>query len=162
MFSCFENSKRGWCWVLPPIIFPQICLRFSPRAHKIGAFLWRNSCWSDPTFLKKKSDQNLSPKQRNGLGWRRWMWCYHSMFGLFFVLNLTLSFTQDTNHHYPTLAHLNASSSVIIHRRDLPMVSFNSELNSTHFSFKISGLHEKSTGRPLGERASLTLFPPKG
>ena len=75
---------------------------------------------------------------------------------------LTLSFTQDTNHHYPTLAHLNASSSVIIHRRDLPMVSFNSELNSTHFSFKISGLHEKSTGRPLGERASSTLFPPKG
>ena len=84
------------------------------------------------------------------------------MFSLPSLRVLTLSFTQDTNHHYPTLAHLNASSSVIIHRRDIPMVSFNSELNSTHFSFKISGLHEKSTGRPLGERASSTLFPQRG
>ena len=74
---------------------------------------------------------------------------------------LTLSFTQDTNHHYPTLAHLNASSSVIIHHRDLPMVSFNSELNSTTFHSKFLGCM-KNRRSPTRGKSVFDALSPKG
>ena len=46
---------------------------------------------------------------------------------------LTLSASKWTFWHFRTLGHLNGSSSFNIHHRDLSMVPFNSELNSTHF-----------------------------
>ena len=73
-------------------------------------------------------------------------------------MHLTLSQFKHTKQHYPVLAHLNASSSFNIDHRDLPMVSFNLELNSTHFPFKIVVLHEKLVGHLIGERTSLVLF----
>ena len=74
---------------------------------------------------------------------------------------ITLSYSKWTFWHFRTLGHLNGSSSFNIHHRDLSMVPFNSELNSTHFCWKNFGLHAKPAGRPLEERASSTLFPPR-
>ena len=49
---------------------------------------------------------------------------------------ITLSYSKHTFWHFRTLGHLNGSSSFNIHHRDLSMVPFNSELNSTHFWWK--------------------------
>ena len=77
-------------------------------------------------------------------------------------LTLTLSASKWIFWYFRTLGHLNDSSFLNIYHRNLPIVPFNSELNSTHFWLKTSGLHKKLVGCPLGERVSKTLFPQKG
>ena len=49
------------------------------------------------------------------------------------LICLTLSYSKWTFRHFRTLGHLNGPSSSNIDHRDLSMVPFNSELNSTHF-----------------------------
>ena len=77
------------------------------------------------------------------------------------VNTLTLSASKWIFWYFHTLGHLNGSNFFNIHHRNLPIVPFNSELNSAHFWLKNSKLHEKLAGSPLGERASKTLFPRK-
>ena len=67
---------------------------------------------------------------------------------------ITLSASKWIFWHFHTLGYLNGSHSFNIHHRDLPLVSFNLELNSAHFWSKKSGLHQKLVGCPLRERAS--------
>ena len=75
---------------------------------------------------------------------------------------LTSSASKWIFWYFCTLGHFNGSSFFNIHHRNLPIAPFNLKLNSTHFSLKNSGLHEKVAGCPLRETASKTLFPQKG
>ena len=72
---------------------------------------------------------------------------------------LTRSASKWIFWYFCTLGHLNGSSFLNIHHRNLPIVPFNSELNSTHFWLKNSRLHEKLAGCPLGKEHLRHSFP---